>query len=145
MWATIFPTGSTTTTRRTTKGPLDRDFRHILSVSGLILLPERFQLGQVLTSVSKPPFSAFLGGLDLNGDGTTGDLLPGTTVNEFNRGLGKEDLPLLASQFNSIYARKRDAKGAAIRPIVLPSQFAFGDSFSTQEEPVNFAMVANRK
>jgi Carboxypeptidase regulatory-like domain len=115
------------------KGPLDRDFRHILSVSGLTLLPERFQLGLVLTSVSKPPFSAFLGGLDLNGDGTTGDLLPGTTVNEFNRGLGKEDLRLLVNQFNTIYAGKRDAKGAVIRPIVLPSQFAFGDSFSTQD------------
>jgi hypothetical protein len=115
------------------QGPLDRDFRHILNLSGLTVLPKRFQLGLVLTYLSKPPFNAFLGGLDLNGDGTTGDLLPGTTVNEFNRGLGKEDLRLLVNQFNSIYAGKRDAKGAIIRPIVLPSQFAFGDSFSTQD------------
>ncbi len=115
------------------KGPLDRDFRHILTVLALTLLPERFQFGLVRTSVSKPPFSAFLGGLDLNGDGTTGDLLPGTTGDEFNRGLGKEDLRLLVNQFNSIYAGKRDAKGAVIRLIVLPSQFAFGDSFSTQD------------
>lgn len=115
------------------QGPLDRDFRHILNLSGLALLPKRFQLGLVLTYVSKPPFSAFLGGLDLNGDGTTGDLLPGTTVNDFDRGLGKEDLRRLVSQFNSIYAGKRDAKGAVIRPIVLPSRFAFGDSFSTQD------------
>jgi len=115
------------------KGPLDRDFRHILNLSGLTLLPRRFQLGLVLTYVSKPPFTAFLGGLDLNGDGTTGDLLPGTTVNEFNRGLGKADLRRLVDQFNIAYAGKRDAKGALIRPIVLPSQFALGDSFGTQD------------
>jgi Carboxypeptidase regulatory-like domain len=115
------------------KGPLGIDFRHILNLSGVILLPKRFQLGLVLTYVSKPPFSAFLGGLDLNGDGTTGDLLPGTTVNEFNRGLGKADLQRLVAQFNSGYAGKRDAKGAVIPPIVLPSQFAFGDSFLTQD------------
>jgi Carboxypeptidase regulatory-like domain len=115
------------------KGPLGIDFRHILNLSGVILLPKRFQLGLVLTYVSKPPFSAFLGGLDLNGDGTTGDLLPGTTVNEFNRGLGKADLQRLVAQFNSAYVGKRDAKGAVIPPIILPSQFAFGDSLLTQD------------
>lgn len=114
-------------------GPLEIDFRHILNVSGVILLPKRLQLGLVLTYVSKPPFSAFLGGLDLNGDGTTGDLLPGTTVNEFNRGLGKADLQSLVAEFNADYAGKRDAQGAIIRPIVLPSQFALGDSLLTQD------------
>jgi Carboxypeptidase regulatory-like domain len=115
------------------RGPLSIDFRHILNLSGVTLLPGRFQLGLVLTYISKPPFSAFLGGLDLNGDGTTGDLLPGTTVNEFNRGLGKADLQRLVAQFNGAYAGKRDAKGAIIPPIVLPSQFALGDSLFTQD------------
>ena len=115
------------------QGPLSIDFRHILNLSGVTLLPKNFQLGLVLTYVSKPPFSAFLGGLDLNGDGTTGDLLPGTSVNEFNRGLGKADLQRLVAQFNSAYAGRRDAKGAIISPIVLPSQFALGDSFVTQD------------
>lgn len=115
------------------RGPLDIDFRHILNLSGVTSLPRLFQLGLVMTYVSKPPFSAFLGGLDLNGDGTTGDLLPGTTVNEFNRGLGKADLQRLVGQFNDDYAGKHDAKGAVIPPIVLPSQFALGDSFVTQD------------
>jgi hypothetical protein len=114
-------------------GPLDRDFRHILNFYGLTLLPKRFQLGLVMTYVSKPPFSAFLGGLDLNGDGTIGDLLPGTTVNQFNRSQGRADLERLVSQFNTLYARKHDAKGTLISPIVLPSQFALGDSFFTQD------------
>ena len=114
-------------------GPLSIDFRHILNLSGVTSLPKRFQLGLVMTFLSKPPFSAFLGGLDLNGDGTTGDLLPGTTVNEFNRRLGKADLQRLVAQFNRNYAGKRDAKGAIIPPIVLPSQFALGDDFLSQD------------
>jgi hypothetical protein len=115
------------------RGPIDRDFRHILNLSGLALLPKRLQLGLVMTYVSKPPFSAFLGGLDLNGDGTIGDLLPSTTVNQFNRSLGKADLQRLVSQFNMLYAGKHDAKGTLISSIVLPSQFALGDSFFTQD------------
>jgi hypothetical protein len=73
-------------------GPLDRDMRHILNLSGVVELPKSFQLGWTSTYNSMPPFSAFLGGFDLNGDGTTGDLPPGTTVNQFNRSLGKSDL-----------------------------------------------------
>jgi hypothetical protein len=115
------------------QGPLDRDFRHMLSLSGFCLLPKRFQLGLVLTYGSQSPFSAFLGGLDLNGDGTKGDLLPGTTVNEFNRGLGKTDLQRLVARFNGDYAGKHDAKGAVIPSIVLPSHYALGDSFFTQD------------
>jgi len=115
------------------QGPLDRDFRHILNLSGVSLFPKRFQLGLVMTYVSKPPFSAFLGGLDLNGDGTSGDLLPGTSVNEFNRGLGKSDLQRLVAQFNAGYAGKRDPNGVIIPAILLPPQFALGDSFLTQD------------
>ncbi len=79
-------------------GPLDRDVRHILTLSGLTHLPKRFQLGLFVTYNSKPPFSAVLGGVDLNGDGTYDDLLPGTRVDEFNRGLGKGDLRRLVGE-----------------------------------------------
>ena len=75
-------------------GPLDRDVRHILGLSGLVQLPKRFHLGMFMSYISKPPFSAFLGGVDLNGDGND-DLLPGTTSGQFNRGLGKRDLQRL--------------------------------------------------
>ena len=114
-------------------GPLDRDVRHILNLSGLVQLPKRFRLGFFVTYNSKPPFSAFLGGLDLNGDGTFDDLLPGTKVNQFNRGLGKSDLRRLVDEFNRTYAGKQDAQGGDIPPITLPSKFEFGDSFLTQD------------
>lgn len=114
-------------------GPRDRDVRHILTLSGLAQLPKRFQAGFFVTYNSKPPFSAVLGGVDLNGDGTYDDLLPGTRVNQFNRGLGKGDLQRLADEFNQTYAGKLDAQGGVIPPITLPSKFEFGDSFLTQD------------
>ena len=114
-------------------GPLDRDFRHILSLSGMADLPKRFRVGLFVTYIGKPPFSTYLGDLDLNGDGTTGDLLPGTRVNQFNRGLGKNDLRRLVNAFNSTYAGGQDAGHNDIPSITLPSSFEFGDSFLTQD------------
>ncbi len=115
------------------RGPRDRDFRHILSLSGIVQLPKSFRAGFFLSYLSKPPFSVFLGDLDMNGDGTTGDLLPGTKVNQFNRGLGKSDLRRLVNEFNDTYAGGQDKGGNDIPPIVLPSSFEFGDSFLTQD------------
>ena len=114
-------------------GPLNTDYRHILNGSSLVQLPRRFELGIFTTYVSRPSFSVFLDGLDFNGDGTLGDLLPGTTVNEFNRGLGKEDLRRLADLFNRTYAGKMDSHGTLIPLVTLPAHFEFGDSLLTQD------------
>jgi hypothetical protein len=75
------------------------------------------------------PFSAYLGGIDFDGDGTTGDLLPATTLNVFNRGLRRADLERLVQQFNTIYAGTKDAQGALIPSLNLPMTYAFGDNF----------------
>jgi hypothetical protein len=115
------------------RGPLDRDFRHILSLSGIAELPKNMRVGFFMSYIGKPPFSTYLGDLDLNGDGTTGDLLPGTKVNQFNRGLGKKDLHRIVSDFNAAYAGGQDAAGNDIPAIALPSTFEFGDSFLTQD------------
>jgi hypothetical protein len=119
-------------------GPLlDRDFRHILNLSGIVQLPSRFQLGFSVTYNSKPPFSAFLGststGNDLNGDGTYGDLLPGTRAGQFNRGLRKDDLVRLVNEFNQNYAGKTDAAGRPLRTITLPASYEFGDRLLTHD------------
>jgi hypothetical protein len=107
--------------------------RHILNGSSLVQLPRRFELGIFTTYVSRPPFSVFVDGLDFNGDGTLGDLLPGTTVNEFNRGLGKADLRRLVDFFNRNYAGKMDSHGALIPLVTLPAHFEFGDPLVTQD------------
>ncbi len=114
-------------------GPLDRDVRHILNISGVLQLPAHFQFSWTSVYSSSPPLSAYIGNIDLNGDGTTGDLLPGTTVNELNRGLSKDDLRRLVADFNSQYAGKKDAKGRLIPTIILPNNFAFGDCLLTQD------------
>jgi hypothetical protein len=114
-------------------GPLDRDVTQIVNFSGLVQLPLRVQLGFGITYYSRPPFLARLNGLDLNGDGTSNDLLPGTRIHEFNRGRGKDDLRRLVDEFNQTWAGRTDARGAIIPTLRLPDQFEFGDSFSTQD------------
>jgi hypothetical protein len=111
------------------RGPLSIDFMHIVNLAGVVRLPSRFLLGFNFSYSSKPPFSPFVGGIDFNGDGTTDDLLPGTTVNQFNRGLGRADLERLVAQFNQNYAGKPDAKGVLIPFITFPEKYWFGDNF----------------
>ena len=94
-------------------------------------LPQSFQLGVNFSYSSAPPFSAYVGQVDFNGDGTTGDLLPGTTVDAFNRGMGRADLEQLVAQFNATYALTKDAHGLAIPRLTLPANFAFGDSLQS--------------
>ncbi len=113
------------------RGPFDFDFTQIANLAGVVQLPWRSELGLNFSYSSAPPFSAFVGGIDFNGDGTTGDLLPGTTVNAFNRGLGRSDLQRLAAQFNQAYAGMKDPHGRVIPRLVLPSHYAFGDNFHT--------------
>ena len=111
------------------RGPFDTDFTHILNLSGMTRLPSRFTVGFNFSYSSAPPFSAYVGGIDFNGDGTPDDLLPGSTVNAFNRGKGPKDLEQLVSQFNSTKAGQLDAANTAIPMLTLPAQYSFGDNF----------------
>ncbi|MEP7272390.1 MAG: hypothetical protein ABI882_12880, partial [Acidobacteriota bacterium] len=113
------------------RGPLPTDFTHIVNVAGVVHLRWRLQLGLNFSYTSAPPFSAFVGGSDFNGDGTTGDLLPGTTVNAFNRGMTRANLETLVTQFNQNYAGKVDGKGALIPVLTLAGRYSFGDSFQS--------------
>jgi len=78
-------------------------------------------------------FSAVLTGIDMNGDGTTGDLLPGTVVNRFNRSMVKLDLQHSVQSFNQTYAGKLDARGTLLPLIALPGHYEFGDPLVTQD------------
>jgi hypothetical protein len=107
------------------RGPLG-DPSHVLNVASVVHLPQRVELGLNFSYSSAQKFTAYLGGIDLNGDGTTGDLLPGTTLNAFNRTLGKSDLAHLVDQFNQTYAGTKDAQGRSIQRIALPTRYSFG-------------------
>lgn len=114
-------------------GPLDRDVPHILNVSAVIDLPWKFQLGFNSNYASKPPFTAVVTGLDFNGDGTDGDALPGTSVNRFNRGLGKDDLRRFVEEFNQNFAGRFTPRNQPIPRITLPTDYEFGDNYLTQD------------
>jgi hypothetical protein len=113
------------------RGPLANDITHIVNFAGVVQLPRRFRLGFNFSYASAPPFSAFVGGNDFNGDGTSDDLLPGTTVNAFNRSLGRAELERVITQFNQTHAGRLDGKGAPIPYLVLPERYWFGDNFQS--------------
>jgi len=114
-------------------GPLPTDLRHILNLSGLVELPRRFQISFSVSAYSRPPFSVYVSGIDFNGDGTQNDLLPGTGVNQFNRGLDQEDLAGLVKRYNEEVALRLTASGQIAPRIKLPNNYAFNDSFFTQD------------
>ncbi len=108
--------------------------RHLLNLSGLVDLPYGFQIGVISSMASKGPLMPMVTGVDLDGDGTTSEPLPGLDWNCFNRGCGKDDLRNAVAAWNAKYpAGSKDARGSAIPQLTLPSDFEFGDNFSSQD------------
>jgi hypothetical protein len=125
-------------------GPLDTDQHHRFSFSGVFQLPWDFQASIIAIYASRAPFNARLPStVDLNGDGTFGDTLPGMDIATAGRDVSKEDLRLLVNQFNVNYVgptspasstcasgvKGCDAQGGVIPALVLPVDFEFGDDF----------------
>ena len=126
-------------------GPLERDVPHILNLSGVIELPWGLRVGFNSSYYSKLPFTASVANLDFNGDGTNGDVLRGTKVNRFNRGLGKEDLRRLVEQFNQTLAGTRTPNNQLIPQITLPTDYEFGDTYVTQDLRVSRSFVFHKR
>ncbi len=114
-------------------GPLPNDRRHLLTVSGIVDLPWMFRFSFISTVSSRPPFTAQMAGLDLNGDGTINDLLPGTSWNELNRGVDEAEIVGIVDEFNRNFAGGRTPTGQLIPPVTLPAQFQFGDTLYSQD------------
>jgi hypothetical protein len=124
------------------RGPLDlSDHTQIANLAAVAQLPWRFELGLNVSYSSAPPFSAYVGGIDFNGDGTTGDLLPGTTVNVFNRGMGRHDLEGLVAQFNETSAGSMDPLGRPIPRLTIPSRYSFGESYHSMDLRLTHTVV----
>jgi hypothetical protein len=122
-------------------GPLPTDITHALNIAGVIRFPRGIEASVNFAYSSAPPFSAYVGGSDFNGDGTVDDLLPGTTVNAFNRGMGRADLERLVATFKQMQAGSKDAQGKTIPPLTLPNQYAFGDNFHSLDLRLNRSFV----
>ncbi len=114
-------------------GPLPTDQRHLLNLSGFVELPWRLQLAVNVAAYSAAPFAPYIAGADFNGDGTINDLLPGTTINQFGRGLGKEDLTRLVNAYNQQIAGRLTPVGRLAPFVELPEHYSFNDAFFTQD------------
>jgi Carboxypeptidase regulatory-like domain len=126
-------------------GPLPTDLRHILNLSGYVELPWRFQVAFSLSATSRPPFTAWLEDVDINGDGTNDDLLPGTKVNELARGLDEEDLQRLVEGYNQRFADRALCCGQTAPRVTLPSAYAFNDNFFTSDVRITHTFRLNER
>lgn len=115
-------------------GPLPTDIRHTLNVAGFVALPWNFQMAFSLSAYSRPPLTAYVSAADFNGDGTTNDLFPGTSVNQLGRGIDKSDLKRLVDRYNTLYART---------PITLPLTYSFNDTFTTTDLRITHTFTLN--
>ncbi|HMF93465.1 MAG TPA: hypothetical protein VKE96_04190 [Vicinamibacterales bacterium] len=147
---------------------------HRLTVSGVWTAPEcaacapfrravagGWTLSLVSQFLSAPPLDTILNGLDLDGDGISQTLLPGTTRhNTVGQGLDAAGLRSLVDRYNAVVAAATHSVVSAdgtvisvpartpfnqiISPIVLPSTFSNGDTFSTQDLRVTKSLVAHK-
>jgi hypothetical protein len=120
-------------------GPLPTDRRHTLSVSGCMDLPWQVGVSFIVSASSRPPFFAYVNGIDFNGDGTQHDLLPGSRMNQFNRGLERRDLEAMVNRYNAQIAHTRTVSGQIAPPLTLPPRYSFNDGFFTQDLRVSRA------
>jgi hypothetical protein len=77
--------------------------------------------------------TASISGVELTGDGTSSQPLPGLAINCLNRGCGRSDLQAAVDAWNKSYAGTKDALGKTIPAVVLPSNYYLGDNFISQD------------
>lgn len=110
-------------------GNLGDDARHRFTFSGIVNLPWGIQSSLIAVYSSKAPFNARVPStVDINGDGTFGDTLPGLDINSLNRGTSKEQLLQLVNDYNINVAKPR-----GFRPLVVAPDFEFGDNFQSHD------------
>lgn len=108
--------------------------RHIINISGIVDLPLGLQLGIISSMATRGPLMPSVTGVDLDGDGTTTEPIIGAkSYNCFNRGCGKSDLSAAVALWNQTYSGKTDARGQNIPQLTLPTDYEFGDNFSSQD------------
>ena len=119
--------------------------RNILNVSAIVDLGWGFQLGLISQSSSRGPVEPFVKGVSLTGDGSSDAPLPGLAYNCLNRGCGTSDLQQAVSSWNQNYAGTKDALGKTIPQVVLPSSYALGRGFNSQDVRLTKTFTFNER
>src|SRR5262245_7334453 len=140
-------------------GPSSSQPRHRMTASAVWDLPNYngktrllrgvlndWQLSTIMQMQSGTPTSVTLPGtLDIDGDGTFVNRLPGTGVSSFGYNMSAEDIRNLVAKYNAsipaaptvllpgVTAAQRDALGTALPFIILPEDFSNSDSFLTHD------------
>src|SRR5215510_8119167 len=140
-------------------GPSGATPRHRMTASAVWELPKYkgamrllrgalngWQLSTIMQMQTGTPGSVFLPGtLDIDGDGTFTNPLPGTGVNSFGYNQNADDIRNMVAKYNATYpaaptvllpgvtAAQRDALGTQLPIIVLPDKFSNSDSFLTHD------------
>jgi carboxypeptidase family protein len=107
--------------------------RHRLNISAIVDLPWKFQLSFISASASRGPVMPNISAIDLDGDGTNNEPLPGVSYNGFNRGLGRSDLETAINNFNQKYAGTTTPRNQRVPTLAVPASYEFGDLFSSQD------------
>jgi hypothetical protein len=148
---------------RLSYGNISGHRRHRLTVSGVWTPPDyrgdsglwrglmnSWTVSLISQIYSPSPLNTLLSGLDLDGDGLSVTLLPGTTQeNSLGQGLSASGLQELVARYNAdveartrritngdgsvTIVRPRTPFNQIISPIGLPEKFSSGDSFLTQD------------
>ena len=119
-------------------GPGSLDRTHQISLATVLQLPHGLQLSGIAHFASPLPLTLFLpqsggGGVageifrsDATGDGTVGDILPGTTLGTFGRDISIQNLGTHINAYNNTFASQLTPAGAALVNAVLftPAQLA---------------------
>jgi hypothetical protein len=110
---------------------------HVLNIAGSVLLPWGFKLSLNTSYISRLPQNVQVASLFLPGTApasTSGsEPLPGLPYNCFGVTCSKSDLINAVNNFNSNIAGTKNAQGATIPQVVLPTDFQLGDPTITQD------------
>jgi hypothetical protein len=111
--------------------------RHTLNVAGSVFLPWGFELSMNAAYISRLPQNVSVSSLYLPGTApasTTGtEPIPGLPYNCFGVTCSKSDLVNAVNSFNTNVAGTKNATGATIPQVVLPSDYQLGDPTITQD------------
>lgn len=111
--------------------------RHTLNVAGSVQLPWDFKLSMNMAYISRLPQNASVSSLYIPGTAPTStsgtEPIPGLPYNCFGVTCSKSDLANAVNNFNSTIAGTKNATGATIPQLVLPSDYQLGDPTITQD------------